>query len=78
MRHVRGKLGVSERRACLVLDQPRRTQRYRSVLASDEEALSAAIIRLASQYGRYGYRRITALLRAEDWHVNHKRVERIW
>ena len=38
----------------------------------------AAIIRLASQYGRYGYRRITALLRAEGWHVNHKRVERIW
>ena len=37
-----------------------------------------AIIRLASQYGRYGYRRITALLRTEGWHVNHKRVERIW
>ncbi len=78
MRHVRGKLGVSERRACLVLDQPRRTQRYRCVVASDEEALRAAIIRLASQYGRYGYRRIAALLRAEGWHVNHKRVERIW
>jgi transposase InsO family protein len=42
----------------------------------DENALTAAIIRLASQYGRYGYRRITALLRAEGWHVNHKRVER--
>ena len=37
-----------------------------------------AIIRLASQYGRYGYRRITAMLRAEGWVVNHKRVERIW
>ncbi len=61
-----------------MLDQPRRTQRYRSVVASDEAALTAAIIRLASQYGRYGYRRITALLRAEGWHVNHKRVERIW
>jgi len=36
------------------------------------------IIRLASQYGRYGYKRITALLRAEGWRVNHKRVERIW
>ncbi len=44
---------------------------------SDEDALTAAIIRLASQYGRYGYRRITAMLRAEDWQVNHKRVERI-
>lgn len=44
----------------------------------DEEALRAAIIRLASQYGRYGYRRIHALLKIEGWHVNHKRVERLW
>jgi putative transposase len=44
----------------------------------DESPLTAAIIRLASQHGRYGYRRITALLRAEGWCVNHKRVERIW
>ena len=36
------------------------------------------IIELATQYGRYGYRRITALLRQEGWQVNHKRVERIW
>lgn len=36
------------------------------------------IIDLAGNYGRYGYRRITALLRREGWHVNHKRVERIW
>ena len=35
-------------------------------------------MRLASEYGRYGYRRVTALLRGEGWHVNHKRVERIW
>jgi transposase InsO family protein len=33
---------------------------------------------LATQYGRYGYRRITAKLREEGWRVNHKRVERIW
>ena len=33
---------------------------------------------LARQYGRYGYRRVTALLRAESWRCNHKRVERIW
>ena len=36
------------------------------------------IIRLARKYGRYGYRRITALLKVEGWHINHKRVERIW
>lgn len=41
-------------------------------------ALCKAIIELARQYGRYGYRRITALLRAEGWRANHKRVERIW
>ena len=44
----------------------------------DEDTLTAAIIRLASQYSRYGYRRITALLRAEGWQVNAKRVQRIW
>ena len=44
----------------------------------DEAALTAAIIDWARQYGRYGYRRVTALLRAEGWRVNHKRVERIW
>jgi len=33
---------------------------------------------LASKYGRYGYRRITALLRSEGWDVNYKRVERLW
>jgi transposase InsO family protein len=36
------------------------------------------VIELATQYGRYGYRRITALLRREGFKVNHKRVERIW
>ena len=40
--------------------------------------LTVVIIQLASQFGRYGYRRITALLRRVGWNVNHKRVERIW
>ncbi len=69
---------VSERHACRVLSQPRTTQRYQPIVANDEDLLTVAIIRLASEYGRYGYRRITALLRREGWHVNHKRVERIW
>jgi transposase InsO family protein len=63
---------------CRVIGQPRSTQRYRRIGADDEAALTEAIVRLASEYGRYGYRRITALLRREGWHVNHKRVERIW
>ena len=63
---------------CRVIGQPRSTQRYRRVGADDEAALTEAIVRLASEYGRYGYRRVTALLRGDGWHVNHKRVERIW
>ena len=72
------KVGVSERRACKVLTQARATQRYRIKPPDDEGKLTEAIINLASQYGRYGYRRVTALLRNEGWLVNHKRVERIW
>lgn len=78
MDHVQGQMDVSERRACRVLKQPRSTQRYQTRQADDEEQLTARIIVLASDYGRYGYRRITALLRNEGWEVNHKRVERIW
>ena len=61
-----------------MLDQHRSTQRKAPGAADDEAALTAAIIELARQHGRYGYRRITALLRAEGCGVNHKRVERIW
>jgi transposase InsO family protein len=44
----------------------------------DDEALRLALIRLAKQYGRYGYHKITELLRIEGWAVNHKKVERLW
>ncbi|WP_166507207.1 IS3 family transposase [Frigidibacter mobilis] len=76
--HVRLKLGVSERFACRVLGQHRSTQRKVPRGRADEDALTADIIALASEYGRYGYRRITALLREAGWAVNVKRVERIW
>ncbi len=78
MDHVCEVLGVSERRACQVLGQPRSTQRHVRKVPEDEELLAEQVIALASQYGRYGYRRITALLRNAGWRVNHKRVERIW
>jgi len=71
-------LTVSERRACKVLGQCRATQRCNSSIDGKEEKLVARIIELATQYGRYGYRRITALLKREGFKVNHKRVERIW
>lgn len=69
---------MSERRACRVIGQSRSSQRRTIIKREDEDALTQATIRLAGEYGRYGYRRITALLRAEGWHVNHKRVARIW
>jgi putative transposase len=48
------------------------------MVRDDEGRLRADIIQLALKYGRYGYRRITALLQQDGWRVNHKRVERIW
>jgi len=69
---------VSQRRACRVIGQHRSTQRQRPIPRDDEAALTAAVVALASEYGRYGYRRITALLRSQGWNVNVKRVWRIW
>jgi putative transposase len=76
--HIISEFQVPERRACRALGQSRSSQRYCSLPLNDEEPLVARIVELASQYGRYGYRRITGLLRLEGWQVNHKRVERIW
>ena len=78
MEHVLKALPVSERRACGVIGQPRATQRYQATVPDDEVGLTAAIISYASRYGRYGYRRILALLWDDGWVVNHKRMERIW
>ncbi len=78
MEHVRQTLRVSERRACRVLGQARTTQRHRPKPSLDEERLVTQMIELATRYGRYGYRRITGLLRWDGWRVNHKRIERLW
>ena len=69
---------MSERRACRIVGQARATQRRRSRVRNDEAALTSAIERLATQYGRYGYRRIRRMLVDEGWRVNVKRVWRIW
>jgi len=69
---------VSIRRICRILGQPRSTQEYRPIIQDDELRLTSRITELARQYGRYGYRRIAALLKLEGWYVNHKRVRRIW
>jgi len=69
---------VSQRRACKVLGQPRSTQRYNVIISDEEKILVQRIVALARDYGRYGYRRIMALLRKEGWIINHKRMLRLW
>ena len=69
---------MSERHACRLLGQWRGTQRYEPNPVLDEDALTRAIVALGTQYGRYGYRRITALLRSAGWEVGKDRVQRIW
>jgi len=77
-RDVLGRDVVSERRACRVLGQVRSTQRRERYPPDDERRLLRRMVELAMEYGRYGYRRIAAMLREEGWLVNHKRVERLW
>ena len=69
---------VSERRACAALGQHRSTQRKVPRGREDAERLTADVIELARQYGRYGYRKIAALLRDAGWLVSDTRVERVW
>jgi len=69
---------VSERSACQVLGEPRDTQHYMPTQAADEDALTQIIVALAAEYGRYDYRRITALLQESGWRVGKDRVQRIW
>jgi hypothetical protein len=66
-----GRYRVSERRACRVLNQPRSTQRRKRFVPNDEPRLVREIIKLASQFGRYSYRRITGILRNRGWKVIH-------
>ncbi|WP_235524091.1 IS3 family transposase, partial [Sphingomonas sp. Leaf33] len=76
--HILLTMNISERRACRALGQHRSTQRKVPRGRDDEEALTADLVALAEKYGRYGYRKISALLKAAGWFVNDKRVERIW
>lgn len=72
------EFAVSERRACRVVDQPRASQRYQAQPRTDEAALLKRMLELVRVHPRYGYRFITAKLRQEGWHVNPKRVYRLW
>ena len=71
-------LHVSERKVCRILGQHRTTQRRQPRGRADEDRLVSDMIELTRQYGRYGYRRVAALLRDAGWQINDKRVERLW
>jgi putative transposase len=77
-RRLQETFGVSERRACRVLGQPRSTQRQGPKTREGEEQLVGRMLELVRQHPRYGYRRIWALLRREGWRVNRKRIHRLW
>lgn len=76
--HVCEDLLISERRACKTLNIHRSTYRYVARKQPDEELLREKIIDLVEDYGAYGYRMVTGMLRNNGWHVNHKRIGRIW
>ena len=75
---MRRTLGVSERRACRALGQPRSSQRYVARKAPKDRGLAKRLATLSRENPRYGYRRAWALLRREGWKVNIKRVQRLW
>ncbi len=78
MIYIQQKLGYSQRKICRALGQSRGAFRKPQKTKEDDFSLTEDIVRLSTKYGRYGYKRITSLLRTEGWDVNHKRVERIW
>ena len=78
MTFLQTEFKVSERRACRVLNQNRRTQNYKAKRPDMDRPLVERMLILAEKHPRYGYRRIAALLRHEGWEVNIKRIHRLW
>ena len=75
--HLCQKRSYSERRACVLLEQSRGTQRYHPREDPEEKRLVKELHRLARRFPRYGYRRLTDKLRENGWRVNRKRVRRL-
>ena len=75
---LRDRLGVSERRACLIAGQHRSTQRRDSCVAADDAALRAALRKLSRERPRWGYRRAPARQLEQGWSLNRKRTQRLW
>jgi transposase InsO family protein len=71
-------MNLSQRRVCKALGVARSLVRYQARLPGKDKELVGRMHELARKHPRYGYRRIAALLRAEGWRVNNKRVRRLW
>lgn len=76
--HASDKFRISERRACQIIKQSRSTQRYRFIQNDFDDQVRNRTIEIATEYGRYGYKRVTKMLKQEGFCVNKKRIELIW
>lgn len=70
--------GLSQRRACALLQLSRSTARYQRRPRPAEGELVERIRSLATKHPCFGYRRVGVLLRRGGTPVNHKRVYRLW
>ena len=75
---VMRELKISERRACKTIGQIRSTQRYEPIQNFEQEKLEERVLAVASEYGRYGYRQVTDMLKLEGFSVGKDRVFSIW
>ena len=75
---LQDRLGISERRACRYVGQPRSTQRREPVVAQDDAALRAELRAFSRKRPRWGYRQAHQHLLDQGWTVNRKRVQRLW
>lgn len=78
MAELQTQLGISERRACQAVGQPRSSQWYRAKPRGDEPRLVKRMLQLVRRRPRFGYRRIAALLRADGFRASESRVLRLW
>lgn len=69
---------MSQRRACRVVGVARSSYQFRPVRRADDDRLDAAILAVVRKHPRFGYRRVWAVLRADGWRINRKRVYRAW
>jgi transposase InsO family protein len=75
--HLQACHGMSERRACRVIDADRKSVRYRST-RDDDGSLREKLRELANQRRRFGYRRLHILLRREGVMINRKKTQRLY